>query len=175
MDISIKKASDRLRFINRNLYSASMDTKSVAYFTLVRPIVEYASIVWDPYYKNYIHSVEMVQRSAARFVCNRYHNRSSVTDMLNDLNWPSLAQRRKQARLTFMYKIVNNLVDLHKDNYLFPPAWVGPRTKPHAYQLYQPSTNYFKYSFFPRTVVEWNRLPAEVACAPSLEAFKSSL
>ena len=49
IDISIKKASDRLRFIKRNLYSASKDTKSVAYFALVRPIVEYASIIWDPY------------------------------------------------------------------------------------------------------------------------------
>ena len=175
MDFSIKKASDRLRFVHRNLYSASKETKSVAYFTLVHPIVEYASIVWDPHYKTYIQNVEMVQRSAARFVCNRYHNKSSITEMLDDLNWPTLAERCRQARLSFMYKIVNGLVDIPKDNYLFPPTRVGPRTKPHLYQLYQCETNYFKHSFFPWTVVEWNHLPAEVAAAPSLELFKASL
>jgi len=175
MDNSIKKASDRLRFVARNLHSASRETKAISYFTLVRPIVEYASIIWDPHYKIYIYNIEMVQRSAARFVCNRYHNISSVNEMLSDLNWPSLEIRRKQARLAFMYKIVNGLVDLPKDKFLFPPPHTGPRTKPHAFRLYQCDTNYFKFSFFPRTVVEWNRLPAEVANAPSLDIFKASL
>ena len=107
INLSVKKASNRLKFINRNLHSASKNTKTTAYFTLVRSIVEYASVVWDPHYDNNISNLEMVQRSAARFVCNRYHNTSSVTSMLNQLGWPSLEARRRQARLTFMYKIVN--------------------------------------------------------------------
>ncbi|CAC5391136.1 unnamed protein product [Mytilus coruscus] len=31
--------------------------------------------------------LEMVQRRAARYVTNRYHNTSSVSDMLNQLEW----------------------------------------------------------------------------------------
>ena len=30
--------------------------------------------------------------------------------MLNELNWPSLQERRKQARLILLYKIVNHLL-----------------------------------------------------------------
>jgi hypothetical protein len=34
--------------------------------------------------------IEMVQRRAARYVVNRYHNTSSVTSMLKELKWPTL-------------------------------------------------------------------------------------
>ena len=30
--------------------------------------------------------------------------------MLNELNWPSLQERRKQAHLILLYKIVNHLL-----------------------------------------------------------------
>ena len=33
----------------------------------------------------------------------------------------------------------------------------------------------YKYSFFPRTIGDWNRLPPHVACATSLEGFKNQL
>jgi hypothetical protein len=36
----------------------------------------------------------MVQRRAARYTCNRYHHTSSVTEMLQTLNWPTLEKRR---------------------------------------------------------------------------------
>ena len=50
--------------------------------------------------------IEMVQRRAARYACNRYHNTSSVTDMLQTLTWPSLQQRRLKTKLIMFYKIV---------------------------------------------------------------------
>ena len=45
-------------------------------------------------FKLIIHQIEMVQRKAARFVYNDYSRHSSVTDMLNQLNWLSLEKRR---------------------------------------------------------------------------------
>ena len=37
------------------------------------------------------------------------------------------------------------------------------------------SSEYYKSSFFPRTVCRWNSLPANVAEAPSLVSFKQEL
>ena len=54
----------------------------------------------------------MIQRRAARYVVNRYHNTSSVTSMLEELKWPTLEERRQRARLVLMYKIVNGLVKI---------------------------------------------------------------
>ncbi len=72
--------------------------------SLVRPTLEYASVVRDPYQQNDIHRLDMVQRRAARYVTNRYHNTSSVTDMINQLEWPSLQERRQHSRLLMLYK-----------------------------------------------------------------------
>ena len=44
---------------------------------------------------------------------------SSVTNMLEELKWDTLHNRRKQHRLT-MYKIENELVGINKAKYLVP-------------------------------------------------------
>ena len=41
------KVSKVLNFIKRNLSNCSSETKASAYLSLVRPIMEYASCVWD--------------------------------------------------------------------------------------------------------------------------------
>jgi hypothetical protein len=53
---------------SRNLKIPSIRIKEQAYFTLARPLVEYASTVWDPYTQIDINKVEAVQRRAARYV-----------------------------------------------------------------------------------------------------------
>ena len=42
------KANRTLDFLRRNLSSCPQDVKKTAYKGLVRPILEYASPVWDP-------------------------------------------------------------------------------------------------------------------------------
>ena len=64
--------------------------------------------------------LEMVQRRSARYCTNRYHNTSSVTDMLQDLNWEMLESRRTKLQLVMIYKIMNDLVDIPADTYLTP-------------------------------------------------------
>ena len=43
------KANRTLGFLRRNLFSCLQDVKETAYKTLVRPILEYGSTVWDPH------------------------------------------------------------------------------------------------------------------------------
>ena len=54
----------------------------------------------------------MIQRRSARYVTNRYRNMSSVTDMLEELNWESLESRRTKIQLTLPHKIMNGMVDI---------------------------------------------------------------
>jgi hypothetical protein len=48
------------------------------FLVFARPLVEYASTVWDLYTQADIKKVEAVQRRAARYVANNHRNRSSV-------------------------------------------------------------------------------------------------
>jgi hypothetical protein len=57
-----------LRFIKRNVKTNSIKTKELAYKTYVRPKVEYCSVVWDPWQKQQINQIEMIQRRAARIL-----------------------------------------------------------------------------------------------------------
>ena len=43
------KAARKLGFIRRNLRGATAECKKMAYITLVRSGMEYASIIWDPH------------------------------------------------------------------------------------------------------------------------------
>jgi hypothetical protein len=85
IDSITNKANRTLGFLRRNLKISSISIKEQAYKTLVRPLVEYASPVWDPHHQTDIRKLECVQRRAARFVLSSQHNRSSVTDMIQRL------------------------------------------------------------------------------------------
>ena len=84
------KATKTLGFLRRNLAFAPRSTKEVAYKTLVRPKFEYAAPIWSHYCKTQIQQVEKVQRTAARWTCRRWRNTSSVGEMLDELQWPTL-------------------------------------------------------------------------------------
>ena len=86
---------------------------------MVRPILEYASSVWDPHTTANIQKLESVQRRAARFCLNDHSHYSSVTNMLLLLNLPSLQSRRKSTKLMTMYKIINGNVHI-PSNSLIP-------------------------------------------------------
>ena len=175
IDKIVNKANEVLGFLRRNLKTNNRVVKERAYFSLVRPHLEYCCSIWCPFQKDDIRKIEMVQRRAARFVLNRYHNTSSVSDMLDELRWTSLETRRQNCQLSLMYKIVHNLVDVPADQFLVPAY--GRTRSNHSYKFRQFScrTNIFRASFFPKVVPVWNTLSANIVEAPDLAHFKQEL
>ena len=45
-----KKANSTMVFLRKNLKSYSEQCKMSAYISLVRSILDYSAIIWDPYY-----------------------------------------------------------------------------------------------------------------------------
>ena len=55
----------------------------------------------------------------------RFHCTSSVTDMLQNLNWPSLEITRTRVRLIMFYKIIHHVVAIHPlDTLLLPTTTI---------------------------------------------------
>ena len=148
IDDITSKANKMLGFLKRNLKTPNQHTKSQAYQALVRPKLEYSCSVWDPHTSDSISKIEMVQRRSARYVCSRYHNTSSVSDMLNTLNWPTLAERRLRTRLVMMYKITHQLVAISSSTILIPS---DSRTRKHHSLTYRhifTSKDSYRFSIF---------------------------
>jgi len=130
-----------------DVYGCCMEAKATAYTTLVRPLLEFSSAAWDTHLAKDVHQLECVQRRAACFIMNDYRRTTSVTSLLNQLEWSPLSVRRRNGRLLAFYKAVNTL----------SPVPVGqPRPCSHQTRSYDPltftpRTDYYKY-FLPRTI-----------------------
>ncbi|KAJ8038699.1 hypothetical protein HOLleu_16195 [Holothuria leucospilota] len=166
-------ANRSLAFIRRNLYSCPRSVKANAYLTLVRTLLEYSSSVWDPYTVSLSNKVEQIQRRAARFVCNDYSPHSSMTEILKDLGWDSLNVRRTVNRLAIFHKARLGFLALPMNN-LQPVR--RPSRHHHSNSFLHIPTNKdcYKYSFFPRTVRDWNLLPQNITDLEDPKQFKSA-
>ena len=70
--------------------------KEAAYKGMVHPILEYGSLVWDPYTDKLKEELERVHNCAARFVTRNYvYETGSMTGILGQLKWESLIYIRK--------------------------------------------------------------------------------
>jgi len=109
----INNSKNSLRFIRQNVKTHNKQLKKATYRTYVHPQVEYCSTIWHPWQKHLTNRIEMVQKSAARYVQNYYHYTSNVTNMLRELKWSSLEQRWNQASLIMLHKIHNRQVNVY--------------------------------------------------------------
>ena len=138
--------------------------------------MEYASTVWDPSNQQKIKSIEQVQKRAARFVHNNCTDRTPgcVTNMVKSLKWENLEDRRKSARLSMLFKIQHDLIDIDRQQYL---TLNDSRTQCKNKRLYQErsSTDTYGQSFFPKTIRDWNRLPTNTTSADTIEGFRAAL
>lgn len=81
------------------------------YNSLVRPILEYGSVIWNPIYKVYISKIERIQRKFTRQLYYKMrYRRVSYEDRLHNLNMKSLAYRRLINDEIFLFKIINGHV-----------------------------------------------------------------
>ena len=122
----------------------------------------------------FVKKVDLMMKSMfASFNSNAYSYFDSVVLLAY---WETLATRRKTARLTFMYKLSHNLTDFSIEAYLKPNNERRTRGS-HDFKFVVPwaKKDAFKFSFFPRTITEWNSLPKDTANATSLDSFKFKL
>ena len=173
--LCIKKAQKTLGVLKRNLADCNLEVKSTAYQALVRPLLEYATSAWDPREKCNINALEKVQIQAARFCMKEYSKLpGTVTQLMVDLGWQSLSTRRRIARVTMFYKMVNGLVAIDPSNYV-TKATRQTRGNGQKYQTARWNVTAWRDSFFPTTVKDWNELPTSVVNCATLDSFKNAV
>jgi hypothetical protein len=136
----------------RILKKGNKNTKSLAYTSLVCPILEYRAVCWDPYRECQMNALDCVQKKAAKFAQHT-----------GGLVWETLVQHRKIARMCAIFKV-----------YTGEQAWkaIGDRLQAPCYlsrvnhfwkiRARKQRTDVGKYSFVNRPIKDWNQPPEEV-------------
>lgn len=169
IDYVCNKALKKLGYLRRTLSKSPKETKLLLFKSLIRPIVDYASVVWNPYKQCEINRLEAIQKKAVRFICHRYDRDFSPSSTLSSLNLTSLSSRRRIESLKFLHSIVTSSVKLSNDKDYINFAPQSTTRSYHNLNLtpYYARTNMFKFSFFPRSIEDWNSLPGTIRSRPS--------
>ena len=169
IDSVCKKANGILTQLQRSVTYRN-EVYIEIYKTYVRPILESATIVWNPECVGGIKKLEAVQRRALRSV--RGYDSISYEERLEKAELCTLQQRRQKFDMIQVYKSLNSsgselckISDRHSIN-----------TRAHDDEKLVPEkckTNIRKHFFYNRVTENWNNLPLTIRNAQSLNLFKS--
>ena len=172
------KASRTLSFLRRNLKLNNQQLKETAYFSLVRLQLEYACVIWSPWQRN-IQNIEKINRRAARFVTSNYYHTSSVSSMIDQLEWQDLETRRQNFRLCMLFKIIHNQTCIPLSDITSPTtttsSTIMTRSDVNSVLVPFARTDTYKFSFGPHTCSLWNSLPSHIKGITSIDTFKNHL
>ena len=173
----ITKAMKRINLLKRISYFVPRGTLETLYVTMIRPLLEYADIVWCGLLGKDCDLLESVQMAAAR-VCTGAMRGTKHESLLAEVAWDTLADRRKKHQLIQFWKIMNGLAPLYLHN-IIPPRICD--TVPYNLRANQNLTSIacktekYKRSFLPSTVHLWNELPTNAKAVLSINTFKKEL
>lgn len=99
-----------------NLMRSLKFTLQKIYFTFIRPILEYAAIVWDNCTQQQSYSLEKIQLKAGRIVSGAT-KQVEIDKLYAELGWLKISERRSLEKLYLFFKMetgqaVLYLVDL---------------------------------------------------------------
>ena len=159
--------------IKRNFKYMGEEILLNLYKTLVKPYLEYSSVVWDPITLRDQRMIEGVQRRATKLIPDMED--LNYEQRLTKLGLPSLQYRRVRADMIQVFKIVTGLDRINSK--IFFEFAHDSKTRGHKYKLQKPRyrTNLRGHCFSNRIVDVWNSLSSYVIEAPDLNSFKSRL
>ena len=166
-----QKARRILGLLYRHFYGqASQESLKQLYLSLVRPHLDHACQVWDPYLAKDQNALERVQKFACKLITSRWD--SSYEDLLKLLDLKPLQCRRAESKLGLMFKLVHGLCFFPNDSWSFRTS--RNTRNSNSLQLLRPfaRTNAYMHSFFPHTASNWNLLDNATVTVTS---YKSSM
>ena len=147
------------------------------YKSFNRPQLDYGDIVFDRAFNKSFHkNLESIQYNAAIAITGAIRGTSSEK-LFQELGLESLKSRRWLRKLCLFYKI------FHKESpsYLFqliPPnnkVYATRSSQSNKFSSFKTRHNFFKDSFFPAVISEWNNLDINIRNTSFINVFKKEL
>ena len=171
----IAKANKGIGIIKRLYNNLPRNALLSIYKSFIRPHLDYADIIYDqPHNQSLSDRIESVQYNAALAITGAIRG-TSRERLYQELGLESLSNRRWYRRLTMFFNIASGNCPTYLTNIL-PNRQTSYNTeRNNLYYIYRANTNYFKNSFFPYSVNEWNKLTCDIRNSNSILIFKISL
>ncbi len=179
VELITNKSAARLNGIKRISHIITRKAKICPYQTLVLPVLEYGSVLYDNCTTILKNRVEQIQKRAA-VICTGAFRITSYSRLLDELGWNSLEDRRAMARRTLLYKMNHDLVPTYLTSLI--PQTVAARVGNYVlrnagdFTVIRTKKTQFYQSFLPKTIREWNNSVSAwrgLDFAPSVDSFKS--
>ena len=171
ISLKVKKANQTVGMIRKTFTCMDPEIFTPLYKSLVRPHLEYASVIWSPAFKKDIIAVENVQRRATKMVTGLKDK--SYEERLKILGLPTLYYRRDRADMLQLFKIMHeydnvSLENINKANNI---------CRGHKFKLNKSHTKgrLGQNRFTNRVINNWNALPSNTVESGSINIFKSNL
>ena len=171
------KAWNRINIMRKLKFQLDRKSLQTIYFSFIRPLLEYADVIWDNCFQYEANELEKIQNEAARIVTGAT-KLVSINNLLKETGWELLSTRRKKHKLSLFYKMNNGLCPSYLTS-LVPPT-VGNNTiyslrnATNIQTIHARSQLYYN-SFLPSVIRDWNTLPMDTRNANSLNSFKYKL
>jgi ribonucleases P/MRP protein subunit RPP40 len=146
------------------------------YKQYVRPHLEFAVQAWSPHNAADIEVLEKVQRKAVGMVSGL--RGQDYAAKLTELRLTTLSERRHQADMLMMFKLMHGYGQLDEESWFAPPPPAAARMRRHADPLnVRPNHGRLELrrnAFSVRAGEAWNLVPPAIKRARTATAFKSS-
>jgi hypothetical protein len=169
----VRKAAGRAKCILKCFVSRDKLLLTRAFCTFVRPLLEFSSVIWCPYYINEIKKIETVQRTFTKSMGNL--RLSTYSERLVILNLDSLQCRRLKADLVMCYKILNGLLDIDSSCFFKRQLYASTRGNSIKLAKIHVASERDKNFFTNRVINIWNALPDFIVSSSSVSSFKRNI
>jgi hypothetical protein len=166
----------KLSLLRRIAKFLSKSILSKIFLVYLQPRIEYCITVWGYSSLLNLRCMQRIQNTAARIICNEFdyvHTRSS--DLLKQLNWMNVCQRRDFLLAKLMYKCLNGLAPNYlSDMFTFEKDLHNYETRnSQSMYLRIPAfkTEAFKSCILYQGPKIWNELPLSIKQSATLSSF----
>ncbi|XP_019635916.1 PREDICTED: uncharacterized protein LOC109478689 [Branchiostoma belcheri] len=180
VQVQVNKANRVLGAIRHTFKYLDKEAFLPLYKSLVRPHLEYATVIWCPTTKRDRDSVERVQRRATKLVESVSH--LPYPQRLQALQLPTLNFRRQRTDVIQLYKITHGYDKVRVGNScsicrgtMFEPS-LSTTTRGHSFKYQVQKSHGTRKCFFSSRVTSvWNSLSQEAVSSKSVNEFKNHI
>ena len=147
-------------------------THKLLFNSLVRPHLDYCSVVWHSCSSSTSQRLERIQNYGMRVILGR----SPSSPLRQQLNWSSLYLRRHHLMLNQVHRCALNLAPPYLCSKFILNSITYTNTRgANNFHIKQPNTNYYRSTFEYQGAYHYNRLLLDMRTNSTMTSFRSKL